>query len=268
MAYKPKKQLGQNFLIDKSVIERIIVLGGITKEDIVLEIGPGQGSLTYALCKSSKNVIAVEKDEKLYDYLIKKFEKIKNVEFVNEDILEFTNSHEFHTNFTNGKYKIVGNIPYYLTSFLLRQIFTLSNRPSEVILMVQKEVAERMVAKPGEMNMLAISVQIFADVEILFEVSCNGFWPKPKVDSAVIKLKVKSEKLSINEESLFDIIHAGFGAKRKILVNNLAKGLHLPKQDICDIFNMLGLNLKSRAQDLSITEWVKIYNRLNNGKEK
>lgn len=263
MTYKPKKQLGQNFLIDKSVIERIIKLGGITENDTVLEIGPGQGSLTYALCKAAKKVIAVEKDEKLYNYLLKKFEKIKNVEFVNEDVLKFLESRIMNYELWKNHYKVVGNIPYYITSYLIRGLLALENKPSEIILMVQKEVAERLTAKKGEMNLLAISIQIFAEPEILFYVSKNSFWPKPKVDSAVIKLKVKNENLKIDEERFFNLIHTGFAAKRKLVTNNLAKGLDIPKEKIYDIFRVVGIDVNARAQDLSVEDWIEIYNKIS-----
>lgn len=257
MSYKPKKQLGQNFLIDKGVIEKIVSLGGVTKRDTILEIGPGQGSLTYALFSAAKKVVAIEKDEGLYRYLLNKFDGIQNVEFVNADILEYLKMLK-----NIGKYKIVGNIPYYLTSFLLRQIFALKNKPSEIILMVQREVAERLVAKKGDMNLLAISAQIFSDPETLFFVSKNSFWPKPKVDSAVIKLKIKNEKPRINEERFFGLVHAGFKAKRKLLGSNLAKGLGISKEKIYDIFKAVGINENARAQDLSIENWLNLFRNI------
>jgi len=258
MAYKPKKQLGQNFLIDKSVIEKMIVQGDITEKDLIFEIGPGQGSLTYALCKVAKKVIAIEKDEKLYNYLLNKFSEIQNVEFVNQDILEYLKT------FSNiKKYKVVGNIPYYLTSHLIRELLELNNKPSDIILMVQKEVADRMIAKAGKMNLLAISVQIIARPEILFYVSKNSFWPKPKVDSAVIKLKVCKVCRVKNAEEFFKLVHVGFAAKRKVLANNLAKGLDISKDKIYDIFKVIGINENARAQDLSVESWLGIYKELD-----
>jgi len=260
--YKPKKQLGQNFLIDKGVIEKIIKLGSITEKDTILEVGPGQGSLTYALFSNAKKVIAVEKDEKLYHYLLKKFENIKNVKFVNENILNFLVLSIKYKVLRGGKYKVVGNIPYYLTSHLIRELLSLENKPSEIILMVQKEVAERICAKKGNMNLLAISTQIFSEPEILFCVSKNSFWPKPKVDSTVIKLKVyKSCKVG-NPEEFMKFVHMGFTAKRKLVVNNLAKGLDIPKEKIYDIFRVAGIGLNSRAQDLSIEDWLSVFESL------
>jgi len=129
--------------------------------------------------------------------------------------------------------------------------------------MVQKEVAERLVAKKGDMNLLAISVQIFAKPEILFYVSHNSFWPKPKVDSAVIKLKVEGKKLRIDEKGFFDLVHAGFFAKRKMLANNLAKGLNISKERICGIFRVVGIDLNARAQDLSVENWLEVFKKIN-----
>jgi len=262
--YKPSKKLGQNFLADRKVLDRIIEVANISKDDTVLEIGPGQGSLTYALCQKAGKVIAVEKDEGLFDYLENKFSNINNLELVNKDILEFLSSE-----FRIQNYKIVANIPYYLTSFLLRKIFSLESKPLEMILMVQKEVAERICSKYGEMNLLAISVQMFAEPEILFYVSKNSFWPKPKVDSAVIKLKVHLVKSSlrefnrVNEEKFFDLVKAGFSSKRKLLANNLHDKLGVSKNDIYDIFKEINLNVKARAQDLNIKDWQNLYKRFD-----
>uniref|UniRef100_A0A7C4M629 Ribosomal RNA small subunit methyltransferase A n=1 Tax=candidate division CPR3 bacterium TaxID=2268181 RepID=A0A7C4M629_UNCC3 len=272
MTYKPKKQLGQNFLSDKKILMKIVESVDIKKDDTILEIGPGQGSLTYHLAQKAGKVIAVEKDTELVEYLGKKFENLKNLEIINDDILNFLESGIKNHELWNKKYIIIGNIPYYLTSFLLRKIFEIKNKPSEIVLMVQKEVAERMVAKPldktrgkqGEMNLLAISVQIFAEPEILFYVSKNSFWPKPKVDSAVIKISNFKNKISnLDPEKFMVLIKAGFSAKRKLLVNNLSKSLDIPKEKIYDIFRVVGLDFNVRAQDLSLGDWDNIYKQIN-----
>lgn len=270
--YKPKKQLGQNFLIDNGVIKNIILKGEVRKEDIVLEIGPGQGSLTYALFSSAKKVIAVEKDDDLYKYLLKKFEKIKNVSFINDDILEYLQSPEFFSIFKNKKYKVFGNIPYYLTSHLIKELLSLENKPSEIVLMMQKEVAERMVAVKGEMNLLAISVQLLSSPEILFYVSKNSFWPKPKVDSAVIRISnlnppIGGQISGIRSEKFFALVRAGFAAKRKTLANNLANGLGISKENIYDVFNKLKIDSNVRAQDLGIEDWVSVYKKIQKKKD-
>lgn len=256
--FKPKKQLGQNFLADKKVLMKIVDAAEISKDDVVLEIGPGQGSLTYHLAQRAKKVIAVEKDAKLVKYLEEKFKDLKNLEVVNQDILEYLKILK-----NIGEYKIVANIPYYLTSFLLRRIFEMKNKPSEMIIMVQKEVAERITAGPGNMNLLAISVQIFAEPEILFNISKNSFWPKPKIDSAVIKLKVYKVPKVKNAEKFFGLVRAGFSAKRKLLSNNLAKRLEISKEGIYDIFREVSIDVNVRAQDLSIEEWVSIFRKIN-----
>lgn len=255
--FKPKKNLGQNFIADKKVLMKIVDAAQISKDDIVLEIGPGQGSLTYHLAQRAKKVIAVEKDDKLVRYLEGKFKDLKNLEIINQDILEYLKE------FKNiVRYKVVANIPYYLTSYLLKKLFEMENKPSEIILMIQKEVAERIVARKGEMNMLAVSIQMFAEPEILFDVSKNSFWPKPKVDSVVIKLKVYKVCKVEDPEGFMRIVHAGFAAKRKVLVNNLAKGLDIPKEKIYDIFKLVGIDFKARAQDLSVEEWMSIFKKI------
>jgi len=261
--FKPKKSLGQNFLSDSNVLNKIIDKANIGKGSVVLEIGPGQGSLTYALCKNAKEVIAVEKDQELFRYLVEKFKKVSNVKFVKNDILVFIDSIEFKKLFSNKKWIVVANIPYYLTSHLIQKLISLDNRPSEIILMVQKEVAERIVAQEGDMSILAISVQLYAKPEILFNVNKNSFWPAPKVDSAVIKLKVSNNgKLDLNEEDFFELVKAGFSAKRKILVNNLSKKLNIPKENICAIFKEANINISARPQDLSLVNWIFIYEKI------
>jgi len=260
--FKPSKRLGQNFIADKKVLENIIESSQINKNDLILEIGPGQGSLTYALSEKAGKVVAVEKDDRLYNYLLDKLGNRKNIEFINDDILNFVGSKKFMETFSAGDWKVIANIPYYLTSFLLRKILELKNKPSEIILMVQKEVAERMVAGSGEMNLLAVSTQLFAEPSILFSVSKNSFWPKPKVDSMVIKLKVRGGKLDIDEELFFKIVKAGFSSKRKVLANNISDKLGIDKGMVYDIFEGINLDRKIRAQELAISDWVKIYEKI------
>ncbi len=256
--FKPSKKLGQNFLADKKILDRIIDVANIEKEDVVLEIGPGQGSLTHALCKKAGGVVAVEKDRGLFEYLKGKFSGLKNLDLVNDDILRFLELRIKNYELRNKRYKIVANIPYYLTSYLLRKIFSLENKPEIIVLMIQKEVAERIVAQKGNMNLLAVSVQMFADSKIEFYVNKKSFWPQPKVDSAIIKLKVKSKKLKVDEEKFFDLVKAGFGSKRKLLTNNLSDKLKISKEKVYNIFKEIGLDEKVRAQDLGIEDWKRL----------
>ncbi len=260
-----RAKLGQNFLADNAVLKKIVEVADIGSDDIVLEIGPGQGSLTYALCQKAKKVIAVEKDEKLFCYLQEKFSKIKNLELVNADILEFlADRHFLAADLRRQGYKIVANIPYYLTSFLLRTISEMENKPSQMTLMVQKEVAERMCVKKGEMNLLALSVQMFATPEIKFFVGRKSFHPAPKVDSAVVNFtnhKLHKTQTKKNEE-IIKLAKQGFRSKRKTLANNLTGYENLTKKEIFAILGDMELSEKIRPQELDLSDWQKLYKEI------
>ncbi len=190
--FKHKKSLGQNFLKNDSVISDIVNSSDITNEDIILEIGPGQGILTRALSKKAGKVIAIELDDRLIPVLESEFESVDNIKIIHDDILklnieEFSKTQELK----HKTYKVIANIPYYITAPIIRLFLESKNQPSEIILMVQKEVAERLSANPGGMSLLAVSAQYYANVEYLFTVSREDFDPVPKVDSAIIKLTIK-----------------------------------------------------------------------------
>lgn len=219
----PQRQAGQNFLIDKNILNKIIKVAELKKDDVVLEIGPGFGVLTQELAKQVKKVIAVELDKRMAEALKEELKEFKNVEIINADILK-TQSEKLKIQ--NKNYKIVANIPYNITSAILRKFLSEELiRPNEMVLLVQKEVAERIIAKPGEMSLLSISVQFYSQPKIISKVSNNSFWPKPKVDSAIIKLKNIEQKIDkeINEEDFFNLVRAGFSSRRKQLKNNFKK---------------------------------------------
>lgn len=240
---KPKKSLGQNFLIDKNIVQKIIKTADINKNDIVLEIGPGKGALTKELAKVAKKVIAIEKDERLASLL-----KIENVEIITGDALKDLPK-------IKGKYKVAANIPYYLTSFLIRKLLEMENNPQEIVLLVQKEVAQRICAQPGKMNLLAVSVNYYAKPTIEGFVSKNCFWPKPKVDSAILKMIPLKRK---KDDFFFQTVRAGFSQPRKQLINNLSSGLKIKKERVEYVLNKAGISPKSRAQELSINDWLKL----------
>ena len=177
---KASKGLGQNFLIDKNILNKILEAADLKSDDTVLEVGPGLGTLTQELAKKAKRVIAVEKDETMIEILKETLAEYKNVEVINEDILKY--------DLQIADYKLVANIPYYLTSPLIRKFLESKNPPKEIVLMMQKEVAQRICAKPGDMSLLAVSVQFYADAKIISIVSKNCFYPAPKIDSAIIKI--------------------------------------------------------------------------------
>jgi 16S rRNA (adenine1518-N6/adenine1519-N6)-dimethyltransferase len=256
----PKKWLGQNFLISKNVLRKIVEAAEISKKDTVLEIGPGIGNLTIELVKRAKKVIAVEKDKRMIEILKEMLEgwKVRNIEIVQGDILKIRNSQFVIRN----SYKIVANIPYYLTSRLIREFLETKNKPESMILMVQKEVAQRICAKPPKMNLLAVSVQFYAKPKIISFVPKDCFWPKPKVDSAILKisnLKTKNPKI---KKLFFKIIKAGFSQPRKQLINNLSNGLKIEKEKVKKWLLENGIKPEKRAENLSIEDWLKLIKNL------
>lgn len=263
-----KKSLGQNFLINPRILDKIIAAGEITKDDIVLEVGPGTGNLTKKLAERAKRVIAVEKDHRLIYQLKEKFSayggpaagwKNTNVEIAEGDILK-VDSKQLTVN--SGNYKIVGNIPYYITSRFLKTVFEEWPRPKLVVLTIQKEVAQRIMARPPKMNLLAVSVQFFAEPKIIDYVSKENFRPKPKVDSAIIKLTPRPKSYILNSKFFFRIARAGFSQKRKMLIGNLSKKLKLKKDIILEIFEKSKINPKTRAENLDIRDWIMISKNL------
>jgi 16S rRNA (adenine1518-N6/adenine1519-N6)-dimethyltransferase len=253
-------RLGQNFLKNDKIVKKIVAAADLKADDFVLEIGPGRGILTEELAKYAGKVLAIEIDELLIEPLTKKFNSKKNVEIIHENILNINLAELIKQKFQDKNYKVIANIPYYITSPIIRLFLENENPPSEMILMVQKEVAERIVAKPGQMSILAISVQYYADAEILFEVGKENFEPAPEVDSAVIRMsritKIKEERIKTND--FFRIVKAGFSAKRKTLINNLSNSLHLDKTIIEEKIKTVGLKPTVRAQELSVEDWKKL----------
>ena len=258
LSITPKKSLGQNFLINSRILDKIAEAAEISKKDTVLEVGPGDGNLTQKLAQKAKKVIAVEKDRRLIDSLKEKF-KDTNVEIIEADILKL----KIETLIENLKlrienYKVVGNIPYYITSKLIRTIFEDWPKPKLVVLTIQKEVAQRITAKPPRMNLLALSVQFFAEPKIISYVSKENFRPVPKVDSALLRIKLRRAQQSKEfTERFFKIARAGFSQKRKFLISNL-KGLGANKNELALIFKELGINQKSRAEELVLEDWRRL----------
>ncbi len=260
---KPSRSKGQNFLIEEEVYDRIVDSANIKKEDTVLEVGPGLGFLTLKLGEKAKKVLAVELDTKIFQFLqvMLQTQKIENIKVFNNDILQ-AKGDKFSK---MGKYKIVSNLPYNITSVFLRKFLSLSNKPELIVLMLQKEVAQRIVAQAPDMSLLSASVQFYAQAEILFEVNRDKFYPAPEVDSAVIRIKTIPNRLKNYEEEkkFFSILKIGFSAKRKMLKNNLSLGLKIDIKKIEDILNQAGLDSKVRAEELTIDNWLNIYKSLS-----
>ncbi len=259
----PKKSLGQNFLINPRILDKIISAAEISKNDLILEVGPGTGNLTEKLAEKAGRVIAIEKDRRLIELLREKF-KNTNVEIVESDVLKLgieTLIGNLKLGFENSHYKVVGNIPYYITSHFLRKIFTEWPKPNLIVLTIQKEVAQRILAKPPKMNLLAISTQFFAKPEIISYVSKKNFRPVPKVDSAIIKLTPREKLQTDDVEKFFKIAKAGFAQKRKFLISNLSKIIK-DKAKLLEAFETLKINPKTRAENLSLEDWINLANQL------
>ena len=240
---KPSKHLGQNFLISKSTIKELINAADINSEDVILEVGPGIGTITVELAKLAKQVIAVEKDKALLPVLKETTQDFSNIEVLHEDILKVSSF-----KFQASSFKLVGNIPYYLTAPLIRKFLEYPNPPSAIVFMVQKEMAQRICAKPPNMSILAVSVQVYSKPEIITYVSKSSFWPMPKVDSAIIKITPINANMKANQREFFKIVKSGFSNPRKQLGNNLPKELLLKA----------GIDPKRRAETLSVEEWTRI----------
>jgi len=338
-----KKGLGQNFLVDKSALDKIVEAAEIEENDLIIEVGPGVGTLTSELIKQAGEVVAIEMDEKLVELLGQEF-KIYNLKFkindksdnlkkdvISSDIAEGEESRnllrdpstEFTLSLSNGvgmtkeaigmtilssgmtaqnkleiinsdilkvnldeiigdrKYKVVANIPYYITSKIIELFLTAENKPESIVLLVQKEVAERICAKAGGMSVLSVSVQLYGQPEIVGIVKKESFFPSPKVDSAILKIsninnsfchpelvsgshhnekmlkQVQHDKF-MDEKAFFRCVHIGFASRRKTLANNLSSGYRINKKKASDIINAIGLSESVRAQELSIEDWKKL----------
>lgn len=258
---KAKKTLGQNFLKSKNILAVIIGISNITTDDVVLEIGPGKGILTEELLKFSGKVMSVEKDDRLIPILREKFQKeIKEgkLGLIHGDILDMDMSKRHFDTLDNKKYKVVANIPYYITGQILRMFLETENQPESITLLVQKEVAERIVAKDDKESLLSLSVKIFGNPKYVKTVSRKNFSPEPNVDSAVLHIgDISKNRLDgIKEELFFKIIHTGFAHKRKQLLPNLTT--LYSREKLTEIFKELGLNLTSRAEDIPLERWVEL----------
>lgn len=240
------RPLGQHFLTDRKILKKIAAALDLSSGDLVLEIGPGHGELTSLLLSSGARVVAVEKDSRLAEKLKTRFSSESDFSLINADIRDFLPRGEY------SNYKIAGNIPYYLTGRLLRQIGELSSRPSLVVLTIQKEVAERLVPSPDKFNLLAASVSWWGEPRIVFSISKDRFSPPPKVDSATILIKSKkSLPPDVSAEDYFRVVRAAFRQPRKLLLNNLSDFLAIPKSKLLAVFSLLKLPPNIRAQNLN-----------------
>jgi 16S rRNA (adenine1518-N6/adenine1519-N6)-dimethyltransferase len=252
----PTRSKGQNFLITEDIYDAIVAEAEVNDNDKVLEVGPGLGFLTEKLCEQAKSVVAVELDDKLYDIINYRLKDRKNLQIFNQNVLDMeVKSWELDIE----NWKIVANLPYNITSVFLRKVFALENQPDLMVLMLQKEVAERIVSDPGKMSLLSLSVALYADAEIVLDVPKCHFWPEPKVDSAVIKIKTREPLLAKDKQKdFFRLIKIAFAQKRKMLKKNLINGYHVSSEQVSDWMSQVKIDEKTRAQELSMEDWLKL----------
>ena len=262
---KPVRSRGQIFLIKEKIHDDVVAAADLRPDDFILEVGPGLGFLTAKLAARAKRVVAVEIDKKLVEALKAGLvaKNIKNVEVVNENVLEIKIQPPLFPPYQGGGYKIAANLPYNITSIFLRKFLEAGNKPELMVLMLQKEVAERITAEPGEMSLLAVSVQFYARPEIIEIVPKKCFWPEPEVDSAIVKITPLNPRLSggrEREREFFRLVKFGFSARRKMLKNNLAAGLRIGQAEAAAKIKQAGFNEKIRAQELAVADWLKLFN--------
>lgn len=268
---RPDKALGQNFLVDQTILRRIAEAAQLTSEDVVLEIGAGTGALTELLAQDAGHVVALELDQQLIPILEEDLSGFDNVSIVQGDILgldpadliqKVRQQHESPP----LRYKVVANLPYYITSAVLRHLLEADPRPELMVITVQREVAERIVAAPGDMSILAVSVQFYGDPELLFRIKPGSFYPSPDVESAVLRVDVHSRPPLPEQENdaFFTVVRAGFSQRRKQLHNSLSAGLgeRISKHEAAARLEEAGIDPRRRAQSLSVDEWIAVTHAL------
>ncbi len=264
-----RKSLGQHFLVDKEVLKAVISAAELTANDVVIEVGPGLGVLTRELAKQAGWVITVELDTKLAAILKRSLSSVNNATVLNKDILRVEPAALLKEQRmrlpplkeSSLSYKVVANLPYYITSAALRHFLEASLKPRLMVVMVQKEVAEAIVAKPGRMSLLSISVQFYGEPTIVSYVSAQCFYPAPEVGSAILKIVLYPEPAVAVEdrEGFFNLVRAGFAASRKQIANSLAQGLGIAKAEVLPLLEEASIIYKRRAETLALEEWARLW---------
>ncbi len=266
--FRPKKSLGQHFLIDEAALGHILSAARVSPGDLVVEIGPGLGILTEGLAKQGARVIAVEVDAKLVALLKKRLAGFPDVRIVHADILQVAPRQLLEDNFPTSEiargYKVVANLPYYITSPVLSHFLEAQPSPSRIVVMVQKEVGETIAAVPGKMRLLSVKAQFYSKPTIVARVPAASFYPPPKVDSVVIRLDVYPgppllESGTSDVAGFFDIVIHGFSAPRKQIHNSLAHSLEMPPDQVASLLEKAGIEPKRRAETLSLEEWKELW---------
>jgi 16S rRNA (adenine1518-N6/adenine1519-N6)-dimethyltransferase len=256
---KAKKSLGQNFLQDANIIEQIFSAAGVEKNDWVLEIGPGTGALTFRLAPQVEKLLAIELDHELVERLQKHFIDSKTVSILEGNVLDIHLDELLHASgFSEHPYKVIANIPYYITAPIIRTLLSLKHQPQSLTLMVQDEVANRLAAEPGDMSLLSVMAQFYAAVEKKIFVPKEAFEPVPKVDSAVISLIPRRPYNKEEDRKVFRLARAGFAARRKTLANNLATSFSVSREFVEEKLAVLKARKDVRAQALSVEQWEQL----------
>ncbi len=259
-----RKGLGQHFLVDGAYLKQMLLAAELREGENVIEVGPGLGVLTCALAERNVQVLSIEKDEQLAILLQTNLKSYRNVTIINQDILEV----DLQAILNPGKdpdkrtvrYKVVANLPYYITSPVLRFFLEATYKPDCMVVMVQKEVARQITAKAGDMSLLSVGIQVYGEPKIIKYVPARSFYPPPEVDSAILHISVYDKPVVDAElSSFFTMVRAGFSAARKQIVNPLAHGLGMPKQDTLLMLGRAGINPQRRAETLTIAEWERLW---------
>ncbi|UCG84709.1 MAG: ribosomal RNA small subunit methyltransferase A [Dehalococcoidia bacterium] len=264
------KELGQHFLVDNTVLETIISASELSPSDVVVEVGPGLGILTEELVKRAGRTIAVEIDTRLATALNERFPDTVNLTVVNADMLDLEPVDLVGGRAADGErsphYKVVANLPYYVALPILRHFLEASLKPALLVVMVQKEVAENIVAEPGALSLMGVSVQLYGKATIMGYVPAQSFYPQPKVDSAIVRIDVYPEPaVDVKDVSgFFEVVKAGFSAPRKQIRNSLALGLELDAVEVLNVLTQAGIDPHRRPQTLSLEEWAALQRALVN----
>ena len=262
------KKYGQNFLIDGNIVSNIVKNAGITKEDTVLEIGPGIGTMTQVSCEQAKNVIAVEIDKRLIDVLTFTLRDYDNVTVINSDILKCNIEELCKQYSSNGRLKVVANLPYYITTPIIMELLEKNNNSviESITVMIQKEVAERLGAEPGnkDYGAITLSINYYSDANIVMTVPASCFMPRPNVDSAVIRMDIydKPPVATKDEVKMFKVIKAAFSQRRKTLVNSVSSSTDIAKETILKSLNEMGLSESVRGETLSLEQFAELSDRI------
>lgn len=256
------KGLGQNFLIDGNVVRTIRDSASITKDDYVLEIGPGFGTLTEELLLHAKKVVAVEIDRRLVDVLEYTLKDFDNFELINEDILKIDFDKLIKEKFDGYRFKVLANLPYYITTPIITSLLEKKLPVDSMTFMVQKEVADRLVAKPGnkQYGSITVFINFYTDAKIVCKAPKSVFIPQPKIDSSVVRLDLKKKLPKVDEKILFKLVHSGFQQRRKNILNSLTSdsSLNLDKARLREILDDIGISHNARAEDLSLQDYIRI----------